>query len=82
MAGRKRSLPRLAREVGTPASDLAFLQGLLGRVGELLEDPDETPSAAQLANTATKVLGMVQEIQAGQASEATVDLISQLRVVN
>jgi len=72
----------LAREVGTPASDLAFLQGLLGRVGELLEDPDETPSAAQLANTATKVLGMVQEIQAGQASEATVDLISQLRVVN
>jgi len=81
MTGRKRSLARLAREVGNPDSDLAFLQGLLGRVGELLEDPEETPSAPQLVNSATKVLGMVQELEAGAASEETVDLISKLRVV-
>jgi len=75
------SLAELGRQVGTAESDLAFLQALLGRVGELIEDPEETYSAAQLANTATKVLGMVRELEEGRESQATTDLIGKLRVV-
>ena len=75
------SLAELGRAVGTADSDLAFLQALLGRVGQLLEDPDETYSASSLANTATKVLGMVRELEAGQESQKTSDLIASLRVV-
>ena len=82
MARRKApSLAELGRAVGTVESDLAFLQALLGRVSQLLEDPEETYSAAQLANTATKVLGMVRELEGGQESQATTDLIGKLRVV-
>jgi len=75
------TLAELGRAVGTTESDLAFLQALLGRVGQLIEDPEETYSAAQLANTATKVLGMVRELEAGQESQKTSDLIASLRVV-
>jgi len=75
------TLAELGRAVGTTETDLAFLQALLGRVGQLIEDPDETYSAAPLANTATKVLGMVRELEAGQESQKTSDLIASLRVV-
>ena len=82
MARRKAvSLAELGRQVGTAESDLAFLQALLGRVGQLLEDPEETYSASSLANTATKVLGMVRELEGGKESQATTDLIGKLRVV-
>ena len=75
------SLAELGRAVGSAESDLEFLRALLARVGQLMEDPEETYSAAQLANTAVKVLGMVRELEGGQESKATSDLIGKLRVV-